>query len=277
MCVILYSKKGINKIKEDIVEAAYLANPDGAGLGIFMEDYTYIRKGFMNLESLFKFLKDLPENLKEFPCALHFRIATHGGISPVLCHPFPITSDLRKLLSLELENWQGGVVFHNGMLRIKVLADWLSDTAKLAKNLNNFRKKNWDNYIKKVLNNSRILVRLPNKEIRFFGNWFEYEGLLCSNLDFLYNLKGYNSDYMELEKITSLFNAKIKEIDVNQYEKALDKYKDYYILGYWEVIKVSNFSLIIFDGISAYRILFKSPKKLSDFICFLENNQYLLI
>jgi hypothetical protein len=45
------------------------------------------------------------------PFALHFRIATHGGTSPKLTHPFPVT----KNVGLSLDGDARMVLFHNGV------------------------------------------------------------------------------------------------------------------------------------------------------------------
>lgn len=58
----------------------------------------------------------LEENIERylalpFPKAIHFRLATHGGISSEMCHPFPIKRGNPHALDGDAQS----VLFHNGV------------------------------------------------------------------------------------------------------------------------------------------------------------------
>jgi hypothetical protein len=69
------------------------------------------RKGLMRLSDVLELLPNL-----RLPCVIHFRAATHGGITPELTHPFIIS--VQRPYSLELRGTlrKGeALLFHNGV------------------------------------------------------------------------------------------------------------------------------------------------------------------
>ena len=218
MCVILYAKQK-ELLKDGILEAAWEANPDGAGAAIVKGDWFYIRKGFMKLEWLKKWLEGVDPKEE---IILHFRLATHGGVSPVLTHPFPLTRNLRKLLALELETKE--IIVHNGIFRYEHIREWLSDTAEVAKFLATHEK---NKVPEKIRNGSRVIIG-RNGKLTFQGTWYDYKGLKVSNLNFTYKpyWKSWTWDEWKLrpEEIEAAYWYGAKVIKIRKKPKDLFTY-----------------------------------------------------
>lgn len=85
---------------DEILQAAYNANPHGCGL---VSPSTFY-KGL----SFCSFKEHLAHVCIDEPCIIHFRLATHGSIKRMNCHPFKC----------------GDIYFaHNGILNIKPSGD----------------------------------------------------------------------------------------------------------------------------------------------------------
>lgn len=103
MCVILICDK--RRPSEEEIEAAYEANPAGAGVAWRDKGIVHWKKG-LNLEEIKEFIPSVP-----LPLVAHFRIPTAGGSSGRLTHPFPLEPEVPLDLEGQTEN---GVLFHNG-------------------------------------------------------------------------------------------------------------------------------------------------------------------
>lgn len=105
MCVIFVSEK--TRPEADDMARAATANKDGIGITWVHPETKLVhwRKG-LKLETAQNLVKVVP-----FPFAVHFRLATIGGTSPQLTHPFPIEDGV----SLKLKGKSSvGVLMHNG-------------------------------------------------------------------------------------------------------------------------------------------------------------------
>ena len=78
------------------------------------DNYIHIVKGAMDVAEVNTLLQQLPDDIRQLPMVLHFRLATHGSISPENCHPFPITTDKAVLGLTELECKTA--IAHNGII-----------------------------------------------------------------------------------------------------------------------------------------------------------------
>ena len=133
MCVAIYKPKETILPSLEILKQCWDANPDGAGFALFTGGEKYaieIHKGYMTWKSFVtayeKYLADFDGDL-----LLHFRIATHGGISSGLTHPFSLTKDVKLLKHTNvLTNY---ALIHNGMLPIE--SEEGSDTMEFCRRL----------------------------------------------------------------------------------------------------------------------------------------------
>lgn len=103
MCVIFFADKV--RPSELMVEAAFQANSDGGGIAWREDGQVKWRKG-LNLDEMLDLTQKLP-----IPFVAHFRIASIGGVSPQLTHPFPIEKDTSNALQGRTKSF---VLFHNG-------------------------------------------------------------------------------------------------------------------------------------------------------------------
>ena len=114
MCIAIHKPAG-KQIPEKHLKESFYSNPDGAGFAVCCPSKGFvIRKGFFDLE---EFLAEF-EPFAKYPALVHFRIATHGGISPEMCHPFTLCGGSYAMI-------------HNGILDIKPHKG-KSDTATFA-------------------------------------------------------------------------------------------------------------------------------------------------
>lgn len=104
MCVIVISPKASNRPTLETLKACEASNRDGGGVAWLENGKPTYRKG-VDAE----FIHDIM-NLVSGPVVAHFRIATVGGVKPVLCHPFPISPSP----SQALQGQHNALLFHNG-------------------------------------------------------------------------------------------------------------------------------------------------------------------
>jgi len=105
MCLIIVADSARPSTAE--IEDAHLTNSDGMGIAYREAGNPLVqyRKGLGLAE-----LQALTQSVA-LPFVAHFRLATHGGITPALCHPFPITRNA----GTRTEGEARSVLFHNGV------------------------------------------------------------------------------------------------------------------------------------------------------------------
>jgi hypothetical protein len=104
MCVIVISPSKNKRPTLETLKRCERSNRDGGGVAWIEDGKPTFRKG-VDAE----FIHDIMQT-QSGPVVAHFRIATVGGVKPVLCHPFPIT----KNPSQKLQGQSDSVLFHNG-------------------------------------------------------------------------------------------------------------------------------------------------------------------
>lgn len=98
MCLLIAKKSG-EIIPAEHLRNGYRANPDGAGLAYIRKGRVTVEKGFFTVASFMRAWEAVPASS---PALVHFRWATHGGLTAGNCHPFRLP---------------GGVaVAHNGVI-----------------------------------------------------------------------------------------------------------------------------------------------------------------
>ena len=159
----------------------------------FKDGTVIIRKGFMEWGGFCDALEEACEEVDEAgtPMALHFRIATHGGIKPQTCHPFAITSVLAKMGASRIEASSG--FMHNGTLRGLETRKGLSDTMAFVANvLYPLRTmggriagdRNAESIMRSVTQGSRFLLFEAPDRVSMFGDWVENRGVFYSNTSY---------------------------------------------------------------------------------------------
>lgn len=181
MCIIIFKPEG-KTIPESLIREQWTANPHGAGFAVKLENEKYpifFKKGFMKLEHLLNDPDFSQFNSEEFELVLHLRKATHGRVSPLLCHPFPVIS-LNRLMGRSL-----AVMFHNGTFGVRIPTshkNTKSDTLFVAEFARRIGLKNFKHMLRyDILNRSGSRVLLWTADGKLFkGQWHSYRGLKLS-------------------------------------------------------------------------------------------------
>lgn len=194
MCIIACKPAGIKLPTWSIIENMWYSNPDGAGLAFYNPKTHKVRieKGFMSLSDFEDKLNELDKqfNLQKLAVIMHFRIATHGGITRSNCHPFPISDNTAVLGKPFLETRIG--VAHNGIIDITPRSKDISDTMEyIASQLSQlvkfcpqfYKNKHAMQMIKNAIG-SKMAFITPENRIYTIGDFTEDEGILYSNASY---------------------------------------------------------------------------------------------
>lgn len=167
MCVIIVKPAGVKMPSNEIINAAYHANPHGCGL---VSPSTFY-KGL----SIRSFKRNLKKVSDAEPCIIHFRLATHGSIKQANCHPFR----------------RGDVWFaHNGILNIKPQGD-MTDSETALQNIiypaiasYGYASRGMDMAVDSIIGYSKFAF-LQGDNLQVYGDFIERDGCLYSNLRFM--------------------------------------------------------------------------------------------
>lgn len=196
MCVIAYQTCNDDLLTFSEVKAMEKTNSDGMGWMALIDGVVHYKKGYFDV---LEFYKDYLKLRKENKCteiALHFRIGTGSAIDQYNCHPFPISSDLSQIQSLE--GISDVCIMMNGVIGRST--DKLSDTAiytmKNLKSYYDFDNRFWINFDKRdlMLFENEIygnrFIFMSAEGSRLFGDgWTTYKGKCdVSNEHWLRNL-----------------------------------------------------------------------------------------
>jgi len=201
MCIIVAKPMGVEMPDTDTLFNCFESNPDGAGFMWADGKSVHIRKGFMAWEDFEEALDaEIPEQKrKELAIVMHFRIATHGKVQPMCCHPFPISSSLEDLQRTRCESRFG--IAHNGIIKGRTTNDKRSDTmdfvmkvvAPLAKMNANFMRNSHAIDLLEGACGSKLAILENSGELVTVGDFVEDEGILYSNTSYLTWSKRYSS------------------------------------------------------------------------------------
>lgn len=187
MCIIAVVAAGKPIPNDTILSTMWKNNNDGAGFMYAHKGKVFIRKGFMHYDKFKKALQAVPKNA---PIVLHFRIATHGGISPSMCHPFPLSDSLQQLKAPNFTAKVG--IVHNGIIPIKPRAG-LSDTAEyivsqlapLSKALPKwYLNPNAVHMVENAIQSRMVVMDGSGKIVVMGKGWIEDDGIKYSNASY---------------------------------------------------------------------------------------------
>ena len=201
MCVAIYKPKKTNLPSLEILKQCWDSNPDGAGFALRTErEYSIeIHKGYMTWKQFVTAYEKY--HLADFTgdLLLHFRIATHGGISPGLTHPFSLTKDVKLLKHTNVRT--NYALIHNGMLPIESEND-ISDTMEFCRRLAPL----YQNIpaalelIQGMAGNNKIAVMTRDK-VHLFGEWECIDGVYFSNTLWDWPEEFYLPTWKELQQL----------------------------------------------------------------------------
>lgn len=177
MCIIIYRDNG-NSMNFDVMRNLWNFNSHGAGYWIENKDKETVRfsKGFLEFEAFEKSVRN--EKLKKTDrYAIHFRLATHGGINQELCHPF----DVSHWSATKGNSKQ--IIMHNGIIDIAPKSG-RSDTVEYVMTRltgkKNICSKKMIDAIETETSPSRLLI-YDNGNVRMTGEWYKIDGYFFSN------------------------------------------------------------------------------------------------
>lgn len=172
MCVII-QKPADTKISKELFQAAWTANPHGAGLAIFGESKVIVVKTLKLAKAWKAYQRYADQEM-----LLHFRIKTSGLTDIDNVHPFKV-SDYE-------------IVAHNGVLHKYDLSKTACDSKILARvlGLHSTLEERIDllKDLAKSFNKFALMGFDPGTRqyyCHLIGDFQEHEGLKCSNLYFL--------------------------------------------------------------------------------------------
>ena len=88
MCIAIYQAPGYWLTDEELANS-WQNNPDGAGISFFDSNNEIVIQKTMNRSEFVDiYRKAVKQHGRQSEMAVHFRIATHGGINIDNCHPF---------------------------------------------------------------------------------------------------------------------------------------------------------------------------------------------
>lgn len=170
MCVILYKKKE-TKIDLETLLLARNTNPDGMGLAYFDSNEVIFER---NLKPSKRDLQACIKKTEGKEAIFHFRIATSGGVNLENCQPI-------------YNKGANFLLFHNGIIHsLNGASNTVSDTVLLSYLLEHSevdKNKLLEKLATKTF--SKFVLIDKDNSLHLFGDYKDYKGLLCSNLNFV--------------------------------------------------------------------------------------------
>lgn len=191
MCIIAAKPKGVKMPNKSTIENMWYNNHDGAGFMYAKDGVVHIEKGFMKLTDFESALERVSKkvNLDDVSIVMHFRIATHGGVSPANTHPFPVSSSMGILQKLKSTATLG--VAHNGIINItprKGVSDTMEYVAsQLAPLYKGVPKFYLNPHLMEMVDNaiqSKLALLNGDGELYTIGKFETDDGILYSNTSY---------------------------------------------------------------------------------------------
>ena len=186
MCIILHKPIRVQLPELQTLENCFNNNPDGAGFMYQHNNQVYIQKGFMSFNSLVSALNNLSQNINiiNTNLTIHFRLASHGKVTPGNTHPFPITTNNKQLKAKSCIT--DLAIVHNGIIPFTSYNRSTSDTIIFVKDYLSQIKDSLFNPITAELikhaTKSKFIIMSPDN-IQLIGEFLynELDGCYYSN------------------------------------------------------------------------------------------------
>lgn len=194
MCIAIAKPKGSPLPSRDILKICFKNNPDGSGYAFNRNGKNYVFKGFFTFGDFWRSIQK--NKIKDEESAIiHFRVATHGGISKGTCHPFLICENF-DWMRMSSCSYKGDVLIHNGQLNFNLEKKDISDSMNLAKIMHKYDRSVENNrfFIEMALINNdvkkmnRVAILNLNGDIELYGHkepWKQIDGCFFSNESYL--------------------------------------------------------------------------------------------
>jgi len=187
MCIISIKKRGV-PMDWSILDTCERNNPDGSGYAYVKDNKVHIRKGYFDNNDMQTALQKEKIDLDETEIMFHFRIATHGKVSPSTCHPFPMSSNKSDLTKLRTST--DIAVSHNGIIDGMPTHKTYSDTMQfirfhLGKLRKDIHRSPIQDLIQLAVGDHNILAIMTVRKTYLIGEFVEDNGWLHSNTSYL--------------------------------------------------------------------------------------------
>ena len=206
MCIIIAKDKYGRLPSEEELKNSFEYNSDGAGFMYVKDKKVVIDKGYMTYDAFIKHYKKLLSDFNDFKgksLVIHCRIGTSGKNIKENTHPFPITSDVRKLKAKHLSQEDVGIV-HNGIIKGYGTATGLNDTQEfiskyiypIYSHFKDFYKNKDLMYGIEVITSSKWVILDSTDTLYYIGEFTDDKGLKFSNTTYKYSRMTYKyGDY----------------------------------------------------------------------------------
>lgn len=217
MCIVIYQPKG-KTVPKKVLKTAFKNNPDGAG---FMcqkgKEAPYMEKGFFNFEDFYKAYK--PFSKGNYNVAIHFRIATHGAVNSLNCHPFIVTNKVEDTISesgvYDSLFMQNGVIKSISVNRKDKYSDTCNFTYKIMSNLKTLASTKIKDVVEAIEPASKFCLMQKGRTPLLIGNFTKENGICFSNESYKTVKTLSNYSYVEdsyLLEFKGLTTDEIKEV-----------------------------------------------------------------
>lgn len=211
MCIAIYSPKGVALPCEEYLRNSWINNPDGGGFAFNTDDgMVQTQKGYMHLKELLAAIReaDAKYDLKNRGVLIHARIATHGGVNPECCHPFPLVGDTELMKKLRFKSKYA--VIHNGIIGLTSFETkkGVSDTmafidkylSKIASNKGWFNNPTNMELVYDLADSKLAILDGKGDIISTPGFSKDEDGNYYSNASYSYDLSWYKSEKKKKNK-----------------------------------------------------------------------------
>lgn len=179
MCVIIQINAGV-ELEEAVLKRCYDKNPDGWGIMYPIGGKVDIIKSLGTFEEFLDTFAAIPADVNR---AVHFRIATHGGVTLDNCHPFWVGENIAMM--------------HNGIIQTEIVDADRSDSYNFAEHVIKpildlapayYETPNFLKLMETLTKGSRLLFMNGKGEIKLTAveNWTEKHDCMFSNGHSLY-------------------------------------------------------------------------------------------
>lgn len=180
MCIAIVKPMGVKTPSKKTLLECWNNNPDGAGYCYNDGKKVTIHKGFMTFNAFYKSFKQL--DYTNCDLIIHFRIATHGGVSKECTHPFMISKNINDLKKLDTTCKSAFV--HNGIISGygSYTQNGVSDTMDYVTKIIAYIPHVDTTLLNNLANekNSRFALITKNNVIKG-GTWVKDNGVFYSN------------------------------------------------------------------------------------------------
>lgn len=188
MCIIVAKPQGVEFPRWRTLKNCWQANPDGAGFMVADGGRVKISKGYMSWRKFEKSLKKAKRSAgNDAAFVIHFRIATHGDVSPECCHPFPLARSVKKLRAVSTSCAVG--IAHNGVIPNRATDARTSDTMDYIRSIIHPLSRMTDSIMhdhnaRKIIEetlHSKLCMMDASGDVELFGQFETVDGVHYSN------------------------------------------------------------------------------------------------